>query len=115
MQNYIKTNILSLGQHSVLVLDDVSFCSGGGKCQEFKLRKLREKRNSGALSSHSVQPFMLHSLAVYFQIQHLACVVVIQVSYLIKTLYFLSYCSAMSHQSGVITKSVSAPSINTET
>lgn len=37
MQNYIKTNILSLGQHFFFS------CSGGGKCQEFKLRKLRKE------------------------------------------------------------------------
>lgn len=77
MQNYIKTNILSLGQHFVF------FYTGGGKCQEFKRRKLRKEKKKN--SSHSVQPFMLHSLAVYFQFKHSTCVVVIQASYLIKT------------------------------
>lgn len=41
MQNYIKTNILSLGQHVVFL--GFFFCRGDGKCQEFRLRKKRKE------------------------------------------------------------------------
>lgn len=86
MRNYIKTNILSLGQHLVFLF---FFLSESGNCQEYKFWV--EKKE--ALSSNSVQLFMLCSLAVYFHFKHLAFVVAIQASYLIKTHYFLSYCS----------------------
>lgn len=76
MRNYIKTNILSLGQHFVFFFffppPPVPLAVEMESVKNSDLENIgeegvREKKNSRRASgSHSVQTFTLHSLAVYF-------------------------------------------------
>lgn len=66
VQNYIKTNILSLRQHFVFFFS----APMETRIVTQNTEERREKSRVYTVSSHSVQPFTLHSLAVYFQIKH---------------------------------------------